>query len=223
MSNSSAYPIVVENVTKSFDKGRIPVIQGISLNVERGKMLALCGPSGCGKSTLLHLIAGFDEPDSGSIKIEGDIIDSETKRVALLRHKLGMVFQLHNLIPNLTLQENCLVPSIATGTEKTAALTRMNDLAEKLGIAHRLNNRIQDLSGGERQRTAICRALMNKPSVILADEPTGALDQKTGWQIFDLLHDLVSNEGVTLVIATHDLEIASRCDHMIHIKDGVIA
>lgn len=215
-------PIEVSQVTKSFDHGKIQVLRGVDVSVPRGKLVSVCGPSGCGKSTLLHIIAGIESADEGSVFIEGQSLDSEKKRLEALRHQIGFIFQLHNLIPDLTLEENCLIPTIATGMDRGEAIDRFQDLARRTGLSHRAKNRIQDLSGGERQRTAICRALMNSPSVVVADEPTGALDEKTSWSVFSLLGDLVVSHGVTMIMATHDLELAKNSDRVIQMRDGRI-
>jgi ABC-type lipoprotein export system ATPase subunit len=139
-----------------------------------------------------------------------------------LRHELGFVFQLHNLIPGLTLRENCLIPTVAAGINKQDAQARLAQLAERTGLAHRLDQRIQNLSGGERQRTALCRALMNRPKILLADEPTGSLDDRTRSQVFQMLIELVASENITLVMATHDRELAELCSRVVVMKDGRI-
>ena len=221
--NATQSPIQVQNLTKSFDSGKIEVLRGVDLTVPQGKIYSVCGPSGCGKSTLLHIIAGIESADSGSVLVEGQSLNSERKRLAALRHTIGFVFQLHNLIPDLTMEENCLIPSIAAGMNHGEAMERFHCLAKKTGLEHRTKNRIQDLSGGERQRTAICRALMNSPTIVVADEPTGSLDEKTSWAIFALLGDLVVSNGVTMIMATHDLELANNSDGVIHMLDGKIA
>jgi ABC-type lipoprotein export system ATPase subunit len=135
---------------------------------------------------------------------------------------MGFVFQLHNLIPDLTLEENCLIPTVAAGTNRPAARTRLRELTDLTGLSHRLDQRIQKLSGGERQRTALCRALMNRPRILLADEPTGSLDEHTSAKVFELLLDVVASEGVTLVMATHDRALAERCDRLVEMRDGRI-
>jgi ABC-type lipoprotein export system ATPase subunit len=140
----------------------------------------------------------------------------------LLRYEVGFVFQLHNLIPDLTLEENCLIPTVAAGVDRRAARTRLRQLAERTGLIDRLGQRIQKLSGGERQRTALCRALMNQPKILLADEPTGSLDEQTSGAVFNLLLDIVATEGVTLVMATHDRGLAARCDRLLEMHDGRI-
>jgi ABC-type lipoprotein export system ATPase subunit len=210
-----------EDVWKSYEGGSIQVLNGVELAVFPGQTVALCGPSGCGKSTLLHLLGGLDEPTLGRVFIHGEDL-KRRDRTQYLRHEVGFVFQLHNLIPGLTLEENCLIPTVAAGTPRKDALARLQGLAERTGLTHRLKQRIQKLSGGERQRTALCRAVMNKPGILLADEPTGSLDERTSGQIFDLLLELVATEGITLVMATHDRGLAQRCDRLVEMRDGKI-
>jgi len=212
--------IETRDLWKSYESGRIKVLRGVTLAVKRGELVALCGPSGGGKSTLLHLMAGLDSPDRGEVNLDGQPLRGEATMLRSLRQKIGFVFQLHNLIPDLTLQENCLIPAIAAGTKRKLARERLKELAERTGLSARLTHRIQELSGGERQRTALCRALMNSPEIILADEPTGALDEKNRTQVFHLLLDLVRKEGATMVMATHDRSLAEQCDRLLVVKDG---
>ncbi len=148
-----------EEVWKSYEDGAIAVLKGVDFEAAEGETVALCGPSGCGKSTLLHLFGGLDNPDSGRISVNGVEVNRHRNLLHLLRHEVGFVFQLHNLIPDLTLEENCLIPAVAAGTDRTIARNRLRDLADRTGLSHRLNHRIQKLSGGERQRTALCRSL----------------------------------------------------------------
>ena len=211
-----------ENVFKTYDDGAITVLRGVDFEAAHGETIALCGPSGCGKSTLLHLFGGLDEPDSGHIVVNGIEVNRHRNLLKLLRHEIGFVFQLHNLIPDLTLAENCLIPTVAAGTNRNLANQRLQHLAERTGLTHRLNQKIQKLSGGERQRTAICRALMNHPKILLADEPTGSLDEHTSATVFQLLLDVAANEGVTLLMATHDRGLAYRCDRFVEMHDGRI-
>ncbi len=211
-----------ENVWKSYDAGTIAVLKGVDFAAFEGQTVALCGPSGCGKSTLLHLFGGLDEPDRGHVSVNGIEVNRQRDLLRLLRHEVGFVFQLHNLIPDLTLEENCLIPTVAAGTPRKEADARLRQLAERTGLSHRLGHRIQKLSGGERQRTALCRALMNRPKILLADEPTGSLDERSSAAVFELLLDLVANEGVTLVMATHDRGLAERCDRLLEMRDGRI-
>ena len=166
------------DVWKSYDEGTVEVLKGVDFEACEGQTVALCGPSGCGKSTLLHLFGGLDEPDRGYVSVNGIEVNRHRDLLRLLRHEVGFVFQLHNLIPDLTLEENCLIPTVAAGTPRKDAWARLRQLTERTGLSHRLGHRIQKLSGGERQRTALCRALMNRPKILLADEPTGSLDEQ---------------------------------------------
>ena len=211
-----------ENLWKSYDHGTIAVLKGVDLEVRAGQAVALCGPSGCGKSTLLHLFAGLDESDKGRVIVNGVEVNPQRNLLRLLRYEVGFVFQLHNLIPDLTLAENCLIPTVAAGIDRHTAQARLRELTERTGLSHRLNQRIQKLSGGERQRTALCRALMNRPGILLADEPTGSLDEQTSASVFALLLELVASEGITLLMATHDRKLAERCDQLVEMHDGRI-
>ncbi len=224
MNNLLAAEAAVEacDVWKSYDEGTIPVLNGVDLRAEAGQTVALCGPSGCGKSTLLHLLGGLDLPTRGRVMVLGRELGPRTRMVDLLRHEIGFVFQLHNLIADLTLEENCLIPAVAAGTPPKAARARLAELTHRTGLTHRLNQHIQKLSGGERQRTALCRALMNHPKILLADEPTGSLDEGASEQIFNLLMELVRTEGTTLIMATHDRALAGRCDRLVDMQDGRI-
>ena len=212
--------VSIKDVWKSFDAGRIQVLKGVGLEVPEGGVVALCGTSGCGKSTLLNVISGLEEVDRGEVRLSGRDVVNESTRVDLLRHHIGYVFQFHHLMPDLTLAENCMVPVIAAGGSRAAALERLNDLAEATGVAHRLKQRVRELSGGERQRGALVRSLMNDPELLLCDEPTGALDEANRERVFEILIDLVRSRGRTLIMATHDLELAKRCDRTIKMRDG---
>jgi ABC-type lipoprotein export system ATPase subunit len=211
-----------ENLWKSYDEETVAVLKGVDCEVLAGQTVALCGPSGCGKSTLLHLFGGLDFPDRGRVSVNGVEVNRQRNLLRLLRHEVGFVFQLHNLIPDLTLAENCLIPTVAAGIDHRTAMARLAELAERTGLSNRLDHRIQKLSGGERQRTAICRALMNRPRILLADEPTGSLDEQASNVVFDLLLDLVAAEGATLLMATHDRGLAGRCDRLVEMHDGKI-
>jgi len=211
-----------ESLWKSYDEGTVAVLKGVDCEVREGETVALCGPSGCGKSTLLHLFGGLDWADRGRVSVNSVEVNRHSNLLRLLRHEVGFVFQLHNLIPDLTLAENCLIPTVAAGTDRREARARLVELAERTGLGHRLDHRIQKLSGGERQRTAICRALMNRPKILLADEPTGSLDEQASKVMFDLLLDLVETEGATLLMATHDRNLAGRCDRLVEMHDGKI-
>jgi ABC-type lipoprotein export system ATPase subunit len=207
---------------KTYDAGRVRVLDGVSLEVQPGEVVALWGASGSGKSTLLHLLGGLDVPDAGELTVCGLDPRNEEHRLVLRRRHLGFVFQLHNLIPDLTVEENLRVPALAAGAPAAATKTRIRDLADSVGIGHRLDHRIQDISGGERQRTAICRALMNSPQLLLADEPTGSLDEVTADIVFGLLRNLAKERGVTVVLATHERRFAEQCDRLLRVRQGRI-
>ena len=220
MSESDKPLVSVRDVWKSFDEGRIAVLQGAQLDVRAGELVALWGSSGSGKSTLLHLIGGLDVPDRGTLEVCSLDPQRESDRLVLRRRHLGFVFQLHNLIADLTVMENLRVPAIAATIPAAQAEARIRDLAEQVGIGHRLSHRIQDLSGGERQRTAICRALVNSPRLLLADEPTGSLDEKTGDLVFALLRDMVERHRIAVILATHERRFAEACHRQVRVRDG---
>jgi lipoprotein-releasing system ATP-binding protein len=216
-------PLVsVREVKKAYDNGRVPVLAGVSLEIQAGEMVALWGSSGSGKSTLLHLMGGLDVPDAGEITVCGLDPRLETDRLELRRRHVGFVFQLHNLIADLTVEENLRVPALANNRPPAETAARVRELAESVGIGHRLDHRIQDISGGERQRTAICRALMNQPRLVLADEPTGSLDEATADTVFELLRTLVRERGITVVLATHERRFAEQCDRRLRVRSGRI-
>ena len=210
------------DLCKTYDEGRVRVLDGISLEVQAGEVVALWGASGSGKSTLLHLLGGLDVPDSGELSVCGLDPRREAHRLELRRRHLGFVFQLHNLIPDLTVEENLRVPALAVGAAPAVTSARVRALAASVGLDHRLGHRIQDISGGERQRAALCRALMNSPRLLLADEPTGSLDEVTGDTVFKLLRTLAKESGVTVVLATHERRFAEQCDRMLHVRSGKI-
>lgn len=214
--------IIVRDAWKSFDGGRIEVLKGVTLEVAKGEVVALCGTSGCGKSTLLNVISGLEEVDRGVVTVAGFKVVDESTRVDLLRRHIGYVFQMHHLMPDLTLEENCMVPVIAIGGSRKDGIARLAELAEATGVAHRLGQRVRELSGGERQRGALVRSLMNDPELLLCDEPTGALDESNREKVFELLLDLARARGRTLVMATHDPDLASRCDRVVRMRDGRI-
>ncbi len=216
----SEHAIEVSEVSKTFDEGRIPVLRDVSLKIRHGERVALWGASGSGKTTLLNLMGGLDVPDRGRLDTFGLNPVLEAHRLRLRRAVVGFVFQLHNLIPYLTVRENILIPAVALGVPKVVADAHLKEILELLHLEHRINHRMQDLSGGERQRTAIGRALINHPKVLLADEPTGALDEATGDKVFELLTSLSENIGVTVVIATHERRFAEACDRIFRVKSG---
>ncbi|HEY0947163.1 MAG TPA: ABC transporter ATP-binding protein [Opitutaceae bacterium] len=220
MSGRRAAVAQARGVVKSYDAGRITVLQGVSLEVRAGEIVALWGASGSGKSTLLHLLGGLDLPDRGELRVCDLDPRVERDRLELRRRHLGFVFQLHNLIPDLTVAENLRVPALAIGRPAAETEARIRSLAGQVGIGHRLGHRIQDLSGGERQRTAICRALVNAPRLLLADEPTGSLDETTGETVFTLLKQLAERDGIAVVLATHERRFAEACHRIVRVRDG---
>ncbi len=215
--------ITVDSVYKDYDNGKIKVLKNVTFQVGEGEIVALWGSSGSGKSTLLHLLGALDVPSQGNVTVAGMNPASDKDRLFLRRKRLGFVFQLHNLIPDLTLWENCMIPCVASGGDHTFFRKRFNELVGELGIEHLGNRRIQELSGGERQRVALCRALIHRPSIILADEPTGSLDEKSGQQVFDLLKQLARKEGTTVVMATHERRFSEACDRIFHVRDGKVS
>ncbi len=214
--------IVVESVTKAFEGGKIRVLHGASLRIGPGQTAALWGASGSGKTTLLNMVGGLDTPDSGRLSTFGLNPALERDRKELRRNLVGCVFQLHHLIPYLTVRENILIPAVARGLSPRKAEDRVNELLETLHMTHRRNHRMQDLSGGERQRTAIGRALFNRPKVLLADEPTGALDEETGDRVFALMKELVLKEEMILLMATHEQRFAEDCDRIFQVREGFV-
>jgi ABC-type lipoprotein export system ATPase subunit len=220
MSEPRAVLATVRGVSKSYDAGRVTVLRDAHLTVRAGELVALWGASGSGKSTLLHLLGGLDVPDAGDLEVCGLDPRLERDRLVLRRHRLGFIFQLHNLIADLTVEENLRVPALAVGTPVPAARARIAELTQRVGLDHRLGHRVQDLSGGERQRVAICRALMNSPQLLLADEPTGSLDEQTGDTVFALLQELAARDGIAVVLATHERRFAEACDRMLRVRDG---
>jgi len=216
--------IVAINLEKSYkiEDEVYPILKGVNLNVKRGELLALMGPSGSGKSTLLNLLGVLDTPDSGEYYLDGQLVTKKLDLAKIRNQKVGFIFQTFNLIPRITIVENVEVPMIYAGIPLKQRKERALLLLQKVGLGHRLHSQPNQLSGGERQRTAIARALANNPSIIFADEPTGNLDSKTGNTILDLLKDLNEKDGVTIVIVTHDDNIAKMCDRIVKIKDGKI-
>ncbi|HEY3979372.1 MAG TPA: ABC transporter ATP-binding protein [Streptosporangiaceae bacterium] len=217
--------IQLDGVTKQYDSGAAPAVAGVSLTVGAGEAVAIMGPSGSGKSTLLHLIAALDRPTSGTVRVGGERVDllSETAAARFRRRQVGMIFQFFNLLDDLTVIDNVLLPAQLAGARDAAARRRAGELLAALGVGHRRDAYPARLSGGERQRVAIARALINQPAVLLADEPTGAVDTAAGAQIGALLLEL-SAGGQTLVVVTHNPDLAARYTRrVITIADGRVA
>ncbi|MGJ7028126.1 MULTISPECIES: ABC transporter ATP-binding protein [Methanothermobacter] len=212
--------IEIRSLRKSFDGGRIKALNGVDLDVDHGEFVSIMGPSGSGKSTLLNMIGALDVPDSGTVKVAGRDLKDERDLSRLRAEEIGFVFQLHNLIPNLTALENVEIPMFAVKWDDMEG--RAMELLDYVGLADKADRKPTELSGGERQRVAIARALANDPSIILADEPTGSLDSRTGKRILEGLRELQEDEGVTLIVVTHDPDVASMASRIVRILDGVI-
>ena len=220
--NNSENIIEIKGLKKSYDNGQIKALNGVDLEIKKGEFVSIIGPSGSGKSTLLNMIGALDTASEGSINVAG--IDlTQTKDLSTFRsQEIGFVFQLHNLIPNLTVLENVQIPMLETSISSKAMEQRALELLKSVDLEDRVNQKPTKLSGGERQRVAIARALVNHPSIVLADEPTGALDSKTGDIILDLLKNLHKKENVTLVMVTHEPYVANMADRIITVRDGNI-
>jgi len=214
--------IKIQNITKSF--GTLQVLKGISLEIDKGEVVSIVGPSGAGKTTLLQIIGTLDQPDSGSVIIDDiDVTRLRGKRLSAFRNQeLGFVFQFHQLLPEFTAIENIMIPALIAGTSRKEARQRAEELLQFMGLADRAAHKPNELSGGERQRVAVARALINNPSVILADEPSGSLDSKNKQELHQLFFDLRDKFGQTFIIVTHDETLANITDRTIHLKDGAI-
>lgn len=208
--------------TYSINQKVVTVLNAVSFHLNAGESLAITGPSGSGKTTLLGLLAGLDGASSGSIKIADSALEqlNEDGRSALRLHKMGFVFQNFQLLPNLTALENVMVPLELLGKKKVADASRK--ILEEVGLSHRFNNYPSQLSGGEQQRVAIARAFVHNPQILMADEPTGNLDSETSAVIESLLFKLNKEQGTTLIIVTHDPELANKADHVLKLKNGSI-
>jgi len=224
--SSEEYVIETENVTKKYIVGSnvITAVNGISLKVKKGEFVSIMGPSGSGKSTLLNLIGALDRPTSGRVLIDGvDISKLDDKELARLRNrKIGFVFQSYNLIARSTVKRNMELPALVSGLSKKERLRRIRELLNAVGLSGKMDRKPKTLSGGEQQRVAIARALINNPEIVLADEPTGNVDSKTGKTIMNFFRKLNRERGTTMLIVTHDPEIAHMTDRIIYIRDGRI-
>lgn len=215
--------IRIENLTKSF--GDLKVLKGVNLEINRGEVISIVGPSGAGKTTLLQLIGTLDKPDSGSIYFNGEELGRmSSRKLASFRNKhIGFVFQFHQLLPEFTAIENIIIPALIAGRKREEAEKEAMELLDIMGLKERAQHKPAEMSGGENQRVAVARALINKPDVILADEPSGSLDSKNRKELHRLFFDLRDRFGQTFIIVTHDEELASDTDRIIRMIDGKIS
>ncbi len=214
--------IEIQNLKKGFDKGKITALNGVNLKIKKGEFVSIIGPSGSGKSTLLNMIGALDRPDDGTIKVAGYNLNLKKDLSEFRSKEIGFIFQLHNLIPNLNVLENVKIPMFESKLSGKEMRKRALQLLDYMNLSDKINRKPTELSGGERQRVAIARSLANKPSIILADEPTGSLDSKNGQMILKRLEDLHKNENVTLIMVTHDLNVANLSERTIEVFDGKV-
>jgi lipoprotein-releasing system ATP-binding protein len=216
--------LVLNGISKSYNHGKpseISVLRDVSLQIKAGEVVALVAPSGAGKSTLLHIAGLLDTPDSGEVVLNGQTMGRADKpRTKARRQDVGFIYQFHHLLPEFTALENIVLPQLANGVAQSTAEARARDLLERVGLGARAKHRPSELSGGEAQRVAFCRAMANKPTLLLADEPTGNLDPKTSDQVFGVLMDIVRETGLSALIATHNLELAERMDRVLRLEAG---
>ena len=214
--------VKMKNVYKSYENGNIKALNGIDLTIGEGEFVSIIGPSGSGKSTLLNMLGALDIPDFGSINVAGRDLSSNKKLNEFSAREIGFIFQLHNLIPNISVAENIEIPMYTQKMSSNEMRSRALNLLDDVGLKDKADIKPNKLSGGERQRVAIARALANDPSIILADEPTGSLDSKTSTKILKQLIDLHDTKNVTLIIVTHDMDVAKLADRVIEVLDGEI-
>ena len=214
--------IELNNITKSF--GTLQVLRGINLEISKGEVVAIVGPSGAGKTTLLQIMGTLDKPDTGKVLIKGqDVFRLSGSKLSKFRNQhIGFVFQFHQLLPEFTALENIMIPAMIGGVNKGEARKRALELLEFMKLSDRADHKPNELSGGEKQRVAVARALVNKPDVVFADEPSGSLDTQNKQELHQLFFDLRDRLGQTFVIVTHDEALAAMADRTIHICDGVI-
>lgn len=218
--------VEVRDLKKTYRLGKVSVnaLRGVNMKLFRGEFVAIMGPSGSGKTTLLNMIGTFDRPTSGKVYFEGKDLTrmKDSELTELRRNKIGFIFQFYNLLPVLTAFENVELPMLIAGKPKEERIKRTTELLRLVGLSHRADHRPDELSGGEQQRVAIARALANRPSLILADEPTGDLDTKTGMEVIMALRDASKRENVTVAVVTHDPVVSRMADRILQIRDGRI-
>jgi lipoprotein-releasing system ATP-binding protein len=216
--------LLVDNLEKSFPTRGEPlvVLRGASCTLQAGENLAVIGPSGSGKSTFLHIVGTLDRPTGGTVRLDGadPFALPEAKLAEFRNRRIGFVFQDHHLLPQCTVLENTLIPALALGPTKPAAVTRAKELLERVGLSSRIEHRPAELSGGERQRVAIARALVMQPTLLLADEPTGNLDRTTATTIMDLLLEMQRADNALMIVVTHSPELAARCQSRMEMDEG---
>ena len=218
---SDRAPVIeMRGVVKTFEGGRLRALDGMDIVVAPGEFVAVVGPSGCGKSTLLHLIAALDRADAGTIRVHGRDIASSGNLARYRAREVGLVFQLDNLLPTLSAGENVQVPMFEAELSAGQRRQRARELLALVDLTAKEKNRPAELSGGERQRVAIARALANEPAILLADEPTGRLDSESGRRVLDLIQQLRDQRGLTVVLVTHEADVASRADRIVRMLDG---
>jgi len=216
------YIIEIKDLKKRYDEGKIAALNGLDLKIKKGEFVSIMGPSGSGKSTLLNMIGALDTAESGQIRVAGIDLTVKKDLSQFRSQEIGFVFQMHNLIPNLNVLENVEIPMFENNLNSKQMQERALELLKAVGLEDKIRQTPNKLSGGERQRVAIARALVNHPSIILADEPTGSLDSKTGDIILKLLRDLHEQENVTLVMVTHEPYVAKMADRIVYVRDGKV-